>query len=556
MQRTPWLLLLGCAACGGGGTTPGLDGAGGDDHDAPLADARPDAAPGTTFLDPTHLHDIAIAIAPADLSRFDGDQTMHVPCDVTIDGTLLANAGCRKKGGIGSVDALTGKPAFSIKLDEYVPGQKYLGLDKYVLNNAVQDPSLLHEHVAYEVFRRFGVWAHRTAYTQVSLNGEPRGIYVANEPVDKEFLRARFGETNDEGNLYESNTVDFALDPDGMELKDEDGRSRDDLNAAAAAVVQTPDASFAAAVGALIDLDQFATFFAADIALAAEDSLSFGRNNYYMYHRPDTDRFVFLPHGQDVIMGNPALDPEYPPAPRLSARVDGIPALRAPVDAAVAAAVVPGGALDPTVLAARIDAAVAIVTSTTRTDDFTAGDVATLTREAPVFAGQIAYRGAYIAGTAAFPACGDGVVQGGEQCDDGNEAGGDGCDGTCRPECTEPFTAGGGTWRLCPARRDWAVQQAACASFGGALAYPADAADSALLASIVRRRLGSEDFWIGLTDAAGEDTWRTPAGGAAPYVGFADNEPNGGAGENCVVSDSSYHRDRSCGGDYAALCRL
>jgi spore coat protein H len=555
MQRAPWLFLLGCAACGGGGTTPGPDGAGGDD-DAPPADARPDAAPGMNFLDPSYLHEFAITIAPGDLSTFDGDQTMHVACDVTIDGTVLANSGCRKKGGIGSVDALTGKPAFSIQLDEYVNGQKYLGLDKYVLNNAVQDPSILHEHVAYEVFRRFGLPAHRTAYTQVSLNGEPRGIYVVLEPVDKEFLRDRFGETNDEGNLYESNTVDFVLNPDGMELKDEDGRTRDDLDAAAAAVMQTSDAEFAATVGALIDLDQFATFFAADIVLAAEDSLSFGRNNYYMYHRPDTDRFVFLPHGQDVIMGNPALDPEYPAAPRLSARVSAIPALRAPVDAAVAAAVAPGGALDPAVLAARIDEAMAIVTSTTRTDDFTVGDVTTLTREAPVFAAQLAYRAGFIAGTAAFPTCGDGVVHGGEQCDDGNDAAGDGCDDTCRPECTAAFSAGGDMWRLCPARRGWAEQQAACAAFGGQLAFPADAADSALLASIIRRRLGSEDFWIGVTDDAAENTWRTPAGAAAPYVVFADNEPNGGAGENCVVSDSSWHRDRSCGGDYAALCRL
>ena len=67
---------------------------------------------------------------------------------------------------------------------------------------------------------------------------------------------------------------------------------------------------------------------------------------------------------------------------------------------------------------------------------------------------------------------------------------------------------------------------------------------------------GSEDFWIGATDEATEGTWRTPDGSAAPYLAFADNEPNGGGGENCVVSDSSYHRDRSCDRDYAALCRL
>lgn len=559
MLRVVSVFAVVAIACGGGsgggGDGRNVDGEPRDGTPGADAPGGPDAGPQPdTFLDPATLHDVAITIAPGDLAAFDHDQTLQVPCDVTIDGTLLAMAGCRKKGGIGSVDPVTGKPAFSIKLDHFVAGQKYNGLDKYVLNNAVQDPSLLHEHVAYEVYRGFGVPAHRTAFATVSLNGEPRGIYVAIEPVDKEFLRARYGAANDGGNLYESNTVDFVLDPDGMDQKDP--APRDDLNAAAAAVQATPDAEFPATVGALIDLDEFAGYFAADIALDAEDSLCFGRNNYYMYHRPDTDRFVFIAHGQDVLMVNPAFDRDYPPSPRLAARVDGIPALRATVDAKLDAALGAGGAFDPAALAARIDQAVAIVTSTTRTDDFTAGDVATLTRDAPVFAAQIAYRAGWIAGTAAFPTCGDGVVYATEQCDDGNTTPGDGCDDTCMPECTTAFTAAGGTWRVCPARRDWATQVATCQAFGGHLAYPADAADVARLAGVVRRRLGSEDVWVGLTDAANEDAWRTAAGAAAPYLGFADNEPNGGTGENCLISDAGYHRDHSCGGDYAGLCAI
>ena len=545
-------VVLAVTACSGTGGDP----------DGGAGDAGIDAATGADPLDPAVLHAVAIDIAPGDLASFDEDQTTRVPCDVRWDGVLLARSACRKKGSGGSVDAVVGKPAFSIKFDELVAGQTLGPLDKLALDNALQDPSLLHEHVAYEVFRRAGVPAHRTAMARLVFNGEPRGLYVAVEPVDKEFLRARYGAANGGGNLYESLSADFAVDPDGMDLKDPAGRSRADLEAAAAAVVGASDAEFATAVGALIDLDQATRFIAAELALAAEDGFVLGRNNYYLYHRPDTDRFVLLPHGQDVILGNPALEPDYPPAARLAARVRGIPALSAALDQRLAEAAAPGGALDDAALAAHVDAVVALVTALGADDDFTVGDVTTLTREAPVVKAQLAWRAALLRGTAAAPRCGDGVVHATEQCDDGGTADGDGCDAQCRPECrtiTATAADGGGTWRLCPAAIDQASAAAACATGGGALIVPASAAEAAVLARVVRRQLGSADVWLGLTDAATEGTWLEASGTPAPYRGFVGREPTGGTDENCAVLDTGTAggwRDVGCDAGYPALCRL
>ena len=542
------LVAVGLAGCGSHATTPD---AGGGDADVDAAGPTAD-----DVLEPMRLHEIDIVMEPALVDGFDENQAERVPCDVRYDGTLLANAGCRKKGFIGSVDYASGKPAFSIKFDEYVDGQKLGPFDKLVLNNALQDPSILHEHVTYEVFRRIGIPAHRTAFAVVTFQGMPRGVYVVAEPVDREFLRDRFGRDNDEGNLYEASVVDFATDPDGLELKDP-GTDRSDLRAAAAAVTGSSDAEFATAVGGVIDLDGALRFYAVEVALDAEDGLVFGRNNYYMYHRPDTDRFVFLPHGQDIIMGNPALPIDYPPPEVMASRIRGIPALAAMVDTLVLAMMMPGGAADPEVLARHIEAAVAVVTTTTRDDDFTVGDVATMTRDAPVFARQLAYRAARMAGTAGVPACGDGVLQGGERCDDGNEVAGDGCNAACYPECV-PVTDGG-QWLLCPWRPDWSDAVATCSAAGGQLVVPANATEAAQVAAIVRRRLGSADVWIALTDAASEGAWRTSSGAPAPYVSFGGNEPNGGPGENCAVIDTGLlggFRDDDCNDDHAALCRM
>ena len=160
-------VLAAVAACGGdGGGTP----------DGGAIDAGPDGAIAADPLDPAVLHVVAIDIAAADLASFDGDQTTRVPCDVRWDGALLARSACRKKGSGGSVDAVVGKPAFSIKFDELVAGQTLGPFDKMALDNALQDPSLLHEHVAYEVFRRAGVPAHRTAMARLRPAGSLRSM--------------------------------------------------------------------------------------------------------------------------------------------------------------------------------------------------------------------------------------------------------------------------------------------------------------------------------------------------------------------------------------------
>ena len=54
--------------------------------------------------------------------------------------------------------------------DHSVPGQRFLGLKMLTLNNMIQDPSMIHEVLAYEVFRAAGVAASRTGYAYVRVN--------------------------------------------------------------------------------------------------------------------------------------------------------------------------------------------------------------------------------------------------------------------------------------------------------------------------------------------------------------------------------------------------
>ncbi|HZH75564.1 MAG TPA: CotH kinase family protein, partial [Archangium sp.] len=276
-------------------------------------------------FDDRFLHFISIHVAPEHLASLEYDREQRIPCDISINGVWVRNAGLRQKGGGGSVSPLSDKPGWSLKFDEFVQGQSYRGLDRLLLNNARQDRSLLNEHLAYELYRRAGLAAPRTAHALVVLNGKFYGFYVVREAYDKRALRAAFGDGR--GNLYEGNCcVDFAAplgSPALLDLKDEqeEGRTREDLKALAAVVEQAPDDTLETALEAHLDVDAWLTSYALDVALAHWDGYALNLNNYYLYRRPRDGRFVFLAHGMDQLMDRPDLDPLQEPRSRLAWRV-------------------------------------------------------------------------------------------------------------------------------------------------------------------------------------------------------------------------------------------
>jgi spore coat protein H len=319
--------LAGCAVDIGADAPVGATDRTGQHRDAGRIDARSATAPGASIFALDRVHTIEITVDPEYLDSLENDREHRVPCTFRFDGIELERVGIRQKGGLGSVSDLSGKPGFSLKLDDGVRGQKLDGLDKLTLNNAIQDPTLLHEHLGYELYRGLGIPASRTSHAIVSLNGFAYGIYVVAESVEKDFLRRQFDGLGD-GNLYEAPCCgDFVWDPDFLELKDPEGRSRDDLYTLAAAIRDSEPDAFVDRVGALVDLDNFITGYAIDALVDHWDGYAFSTNNYYLYHRPSDDRFVFLPHGMDQLFQDYQRDPLAEPGGTLAQRVRAIPAL-------------------------------------------------------------------------------------------------------------------------------------------------------------------------------------------------------------------------------------
>jgi hypothetical protein len=128
---------------------------------AQAAEPTGDAAAPLYRPDSVNVIDLTIDQAGIDALEADPDEYVRGGFSLSTNGTPTGKGdlspplevGIRLKGGHGSFRDLTEKAAFKIKFNEFVNGQKFLGLKKMTLNNMVQDASMIHEVLAYKAFR-------------------------------------------------------------------------------------------------------------------------------------------------------------------------------------------------------------------------------------------------------------------------------------------------------------------------------------------------------------------------------------------------------------------
>jgi cysteine-rich repeat protein len=568
-------------------------------------------------FDPSKLHEVALTVDPAYLDALEHDLDNRVPCTLSYDGVVLAGVGVKKRAEGGAVATLAGKPALSLKIDELDKGKDLYTLTRVELESSVKDPSLLHQHVGYELYRRAGILAPRTAHAVVTLNGAALGVYVVADAMDKKAMARAFGAQSFDGNLYEGVCCgDFVTDVAHMDLQNEqsEGRSRVDLLALAKTVATASDADFATKVDARMDLGRFVLGYALDALLVHRGYSFLPIADHWLYDNPTDGRFVFLPSGMDDALGDLNASPFRRPDARVSRRVRAIPEL----DAAYRDAVmhVLYDLWDPAALHARVDAVTKAIASAPANEPKVKADVdAYAARVADVHVAIDLRRSKVLAAAAAV--CGDGLVEGFEECDDHGAASGDGCSAVCmkelcgdgivqaglgeqcdgpgcKPDCSGASSCGdgkldpgeacddgnlapndgcgsscelegcttvahaGATYAFCKAKRTAFDARAICGATGGALAVPGDAPTSAWLATTAFGVFG-QSYWIGPTDEAKDGAWLGPDGAPVTFFAWAPNEPNGGPLQACVVlslSAGGAWNDKACSETNGFVCEL
>lgn len=215
---------------------------------------------------------------------------------VTVDGETHTSVGVRKKGFIGSQSDT--KPSLKLRFDKYVDDQSLGGVvERMTLNNGVQDRSMVNTCLTYRIFTAAGHPAPRCNFATVSVNGKHLGLYAHVEEIKAPFLLRHFD--NAEGNLYEGNISDFLpVNRGTIEKKtNEDAADWSDIDSVVLALQDQADSGLEA-LGEIVDLDRFLTFWAIEVLVGHWDGYTGGRNNYWFYRALDGP-FVFIPWGAD-----------------------------------------------------------------------------------------------------------------------------------------------------------------------------------------------------------------------------------------------------------------
>lgn len=250
------------------------------------------------LYDPTVVNTFEITLGTDAMTSLTVDPYEYVDgvLSVTVDGDVVAGqpVGVRLKSGY-SFQPLTGKASFKIRAEGYAVGDRILGMKNFTLNNMVDDPTMMHETLAYALFRAAGVPAPRTGYARVRVNGQEYGLYVLIENYDDQFTTFNFQST---GHLYEGTGDLYAGQIGGFEIEDGDKYDTSDLETLMARVAASPETNWFADVGDVADLYEMTLMWAIEIFIGQSDGYALAANNYFL-HADDDGIFTMMPWGVD-----------------------------------------------------------------------------------------------------------------------------------------------------------------------------------------------------------------------------------------------------------------
>jgi hypothetical protein len=509
----------------------------------------------------------AIELEPGAREALEAEPREWVKATFRYQGKSWNQVAVRLKGH-RSMRGLDQKPSFKIRFDKFVK-QRFLGLRSITLNGMVEDPTQVREALGYRLYREVGVPAPDTGYAQVTLDGEPLGLYLLVESVDEEFLDRRFGDHD--GEMYEGEYgCDlYPEDVEGFEV--EIGKKKKNGREHLAALA---DAARGPVDRLVAELDPSALAYLAVSALIGDFDGYRHAHNYRIYRDPKRKRWFFIPWGIDrtFYMRLGPFDSHGLVARRCFAdracRIAYLRQLRRVLAAwdkldleqgvkVLGAYVAEASAADPR----RPFTPERTEKARGRLDEF-------LSERATDLADELAC----LEGDREVDRDGDG--HGCMDCADDDPAVQPGAAEVCNgidddcsglvddsPACPCPTRViDGVSFELCDLPMPWQQAAGFCMAKGGVLARIDGAAQSEALFREARRLNSKSRWWIGLNDRSEEGRFEWLDGAAVTYTGWSSKEPNNGTcNQDCAAlkkkGDGRWH-DTHCGQPQPFICRM
>lgn len=259
---------------------------------------------GDTLLHTIDLHFYVDNWAETLKYNFEVLDKVYMPARLIFDDTLVLDSiGVRYKGNSSYLaSSTTPKKPFEFKFDKYVDNQRLCGVTRLNVHNGVNDPTYMRETISYGIARRY-MPAPRTAYGNVSIDGDLLGLYVLVEQIDKTFLSRHF--SDNDGNLYKADNdggpliyrgtdqSDYAAEYELKTNEDENDWSR--LVAFIDLLNNADDDDFLDEMEDRFNLDLGLRLLAFNMVLSNFDSYTGSGRNFYLYDDPSTDRFTVIP---------------------------------------------------------------------------------------------------------------------------------------------------------------------------------------------------------------------------------------------------------------------
>lgn len=250
---------------------------------------------------------------------FSDETPVYIPVQMFFNGKQWYDVGLRYKGNSSlsfAYQSGNGKLPLRIETNHFenenpnINGQSFYGFQQLSLSSNYKDDSFLHEKLATDVFRDFGVAAPMTAFYRVYVDyGDGPiyfGLYTMSEVVfDSPMLNRSFGNAN--GNCYKPdgdgaylnstslsafNDTDFPLKT-GTDYSYNDARSF--INALISDTRVSNPAIWRSELEQHIDMELYLKYLAANTTMCNWDTYGLMTHNYYIYNNPNSGKFVWIP---------------------------------------------------------------------------------------------------------------------------------------------------------------------------------------------------------------------------------------------------------------------